>query len=695
MGLEVSERDIRHTQVFGDVRDFYQQMRRPGSGKISDAAHIDVSPDGGTAVFSGTIMDSLVGTPSTRVCAVELKSGEVRVLSNGPHVDRLPRYSPDGQAMAFVSDSHGVGDFQLYILDLVTGLSRAACAVDGWVEYLEWSPNGAHILLGVAGHGADVAGAQGAVPSRRVRTDLQSWMPDVQIGAEDFSWRRIWIYNLHSNTVREVGEFKGNIWEAAWCGNTAVVAVTSSGPSEGHWYAAKLGVIEISDGSHCVLYAPNDQLGGPAASPSGRRVAVIEAVCSDRGVIAGDVRLIDAGTAAVLELNIGGVDAIQVEWLSEQRLLVAGYCGPLSVVGVYDAASGTFTRAWESRETSFSTAGRAVSGLNEAGDCVMVVEGFRTSPEIATVDRTGSRRVVSFDLGYESRAAAMHRVEHVDWLAGDGVEIHGWLLLPEGPGPHPVVMSLHGGPVFHHRPHWLGRHGASVMLSLERGTAIFLPNPRGSSGRGQDFARRVVCDMGGADAQDCLTGLDRLVERGIADPDRIALTGVSYGGFMTSWLTTQDMRFRAAAAIAPINNWVSERFTSNIPHFVRAFCAAAYNAIGGQHFERSPIMHAERVRTATLQICGGLDRCTPPTEALQFHNALLENNVTSALVTYPEEGHGIRSFPAMIDSTARILGWFEEHGCLAPDWRLKKAATSQDKLADQMSVTSCNLGDER
>ena len=100
---------------------------------------------------------------------------------------------------------------------------------------------------------------------------------------------------------------------------------------------------------------------------------------------------------------------------------------------------------------------------------------------------------------------------------------------------------------------------------------------------------------------------------------------------------------------------------SNIPQWPSLFLADSYKNPTGKYFERSPIMHADKVRTPTLNICGALDRSTPPEEAVQFHNALLENAVESALVTYPQEGHGIRQFPAMIDYAARVVVWFEKY----------------------------------
>ena len=130
---------------------------------------------------------------------------------------------------------------------------------------------------------------------------------------------------------------------------------------------------------------------------------------------------------------------------------------------------------------------------------------------------------------------------------------------------------------------------------------------------------------------------------------------------MTSWLITQDTRFSAAVPVAPHTNQVSEHLLSNLPHFMSLVLQDHYTNPGGKYFERSPIMHAHKVKTPTLNVCGALDRCTPPEEATQFHNALLESGVESVLVTYPDEGHGIRKFPACIDFTARAVSWFERH----------------------------------
>lgn len=653
------DRDIRDTPLYREGENLNRVLRRPGTGFISDVAELSVR--GNRAVFSGSLADSLDRDPTTRICLTDLESGDTRVLTLGPNTDRLPKLSPDGRQVAFLSDRRQSGDFQLHLLDPATGECRATPQIDGWVEYLHWSPDGRRILLGVAGYGADVAGAQGAATSKTAAGELPPWLPHIETGDESFRWRRAWVYDLATNQVRQVSPQDCNVWEAAWCGNDAIAAIASPGPSEGLWYTAGLHLIDAQSGDSRRLYAPATQLGWPAASPSGRQVAVVEALCSDRCIVAGDLRLIDTHSGEVRRAPTRGVDITYCEWQSERHLLLAGHRNLETVVALYDREAGELEEIWRSEEMTLGGFYASLAALGEPGECAVVGEGLRRAPEIAVI-RDGKYEVIkSFDPRANKELSSFATVQTVRWRAPDGLEIQGLLLQPQGPPPYPLVMMVHGGPVWHFRPYWLGRRSAATLMLLERGYAIFLPNPRGSTGRGQEFVRKVLGDMGGADTDDYLSGLDHLVQRGIADPKRLGVTGVSYGGYMSAWLITQDSRFAAAVAGSPVTNHVTEHLISNIPHFVSLFLQDTYTNPGGKYYTRSPIMYAHKAQTPTMTVCGALDRCTPPEEAVQFHNALLENGVKSVLVTYPQEGHGVRRWPAAIDYAARLVGWFEAH----------------------------------
>ncbi len=155
--------------------------------------------------------------------------------------------------------------------------------------------------------------------------------------------------------------------------------------------------------------------------------------------------------------------------------------------------------------------------------------------------------------------------------------------------------------------------------------------------------------------------MDALIDRGTADQRRLGLIGGSYGGFMTSWLVTQDQRFAAAVPIAPITDWYSMSFTSNIGGWSKAFQAADPEVPGTLFHTRSPVLHASDVRTPCLIIAGANDLCTPPQQAREFHQALLDHGIESVFANYPQEGHGVRSHPAVADYLTRILIWFKRH----------------------------------
>lgn len=652
-------KDIRDTDLYREMEQLQRELHQAGTGLVSNAA--EVSTNGTEAVFAGTQVQELAGALPTRICQIDLATGDTRVLTFGPNVDRLPKFSPDGRQIAFLSDRQKEGDFQLYLIDSATGGVRPAPQVEGWIEYLHWSPDGKQILLGVAGHGADMSGAQGSATSKQADGDMPSWMPKVETGNEAYRWRSAWLYDLATNQARQVNSKEDNIWESVWCGNDALAAMISPGPVEGLWLSAHLHVIDVRTGKTREIHQPQRQMGCLASSPSGKQVTIVEAVCSDRGLVAGDLRLIETESGKSRQIDTHRVDISYAEWRTDQKLLLAGHREFETVIALYDLASDAFTEVFTSDEISAGSPFAKASGLGDSGGCVIVAEGFTRPPEIAVIRQGKYQCIKSFDVGCAGHAQAARSVKRVRWQAPDGLEIQGWLLEPKGKGPYPLVMSVHGGPIWHSQPFWIGRGSALALIQLERGYAVFLPNPRGSTGRGQDFASRVLGDMGGADTHDYLSGLDYLVEQGIADPERLGVIGGSYGGFMTSWLVTQDSRFAAAVSISPVTNFVTLHLLSNEPDFDSLFLADTYTNPNGKYFQRSPIMHARNVKTPTLNICGALDRCTPPEEAMQFHSALLENGVTSELVVYPEEGHGVRKWPAVIDFTARVIAWFDEH----------------------------------
>jgi len=293
------ERDLRDTLLYQEVAAYFAAIYEPGANWVSEGGTVTVSPDGRRAAFTGTVFHDLQSAPVTRVCLVDLVSGEMQQVAAAENSDRLPRWSPDGRKLAFLSDRAGVGNFQLYLLQPDgSGAAWAAPVLNGTVEYVHWSPTGRYILIGLAGFGADLAGVEGGGRTVGKQDELPAWMPEIETADAENLWRSLWVLDTETGEQRRLTREGLNPWEANWCGDAHVVAVASASHSEGAWYVAKLYLLDVKSAQAEVIYTPADQLGWPVGSPSGARLAFAEAVCSDRWLVCGDLFLMDRQTGA-------------------------------------------------------------------------------------------------------------------------------------------------------------------------------------------------------------------------------------------------------------------------------------------------------------------------------------------------------------------------------------------------------------
>jgi dipeptidyl aminopeptidase/acylaminoacyl peptidase len=650
-------RDVRQTQTYAWAQEHYERVLSPGFGTVTNLLDLAVSPDGSRIAGTAVIRDSLEQVASTKIAVVEVARGELRVLTSGLH-DRCPLWSADGSAIHFLSDRTTPGVHQLYVIDSVLGEAQPTGAVDGIVEYHSLSPSSRYDLLGVAEAGADKAGGQGSGTLGGVTEEsLPDWMPTVE-GAEDLvGWRSLHVFDKEVGGLRRLSREGLNVWEAAWLGDSEVLAVVSPQPGEEHWYTAELVVIDLESGKERPLLTSEMQMGWPAGNPSGSRAAVVQSYSSDRTVVAGEASVIDALTGEATVIDTLAVDVTSLRWRTDNVLLWAGLRGLDSVFGEYDVTTGETTELF----STFETCGFRYPELGWGAGVAITLESAARPHTVCLVSATGLREVRSLaNDGTRWISEICSRTSAYTWTAPDGLEIQGLLTVPEGAGPFPLVLFIHGGPV------WAMRNtfeiGLPHMATLVRkGYAVLRPNPRGSSGRGLEFIRGVYGEMGGADTQDYIAGVESLIADGTVDRTRLAVTGGSYGGYMSSWLITQTDLFAAAIPIAEVSNWTSQHFTCNIPFFDTLFLGSQVSDIGGHHLTRSPVFFADRVTTPSLHITGALDRCTPAGQALEFHRALREAGQHSELVTYPQEAHGVRQFPAVIDFTARCLDFLETH----------------------------------
>jgi dipeptidyl aminopeptidase/acylaminoacyl peptidase len=659
-------KDLRESPEYAAVAEHVRRLHEPAFGRPHRVTDLVATSDASRIVVTGSVYDELEGLPRTAL--YEVRDGELCALTSGGGSAKAARLATDGSSLAFLSDRAKAEVFQAYLLaDGQFGEARPAPAVPGTVEYLAWSPDGTRILLGVAGFGAEMADAQGSGTAGSGESGLPSWYPQVEAGTPEDAWRSLWLYIPASGELARISPDGLNVWEAAWSGPGHVLAITSEQPGEDDWYGAVLSRLDISTGEVTELLRSDVQLGLPAGTSDGRLAAVVQAVCSDRWIVAGDLIVLDLAAGTRCAVDTAGTDVTAVQWIDGARL---GYIGQRhldSVAGIADAGLGPLPKAITGKELATSARSWASwfypgGAFTSDGRVIVIRDDYDSPQQIAIVD-TGADQVLTSlaHTGTEYIRSVAGSAANVSWSAPDGTAIEGVLCTPPGPGPFPLILHVHGGPVGAYQRAWMMGDYA-VPLLVSRGYAVLHPNPRGSSGRGQDFAAAVVGDMGGADTHDYLSGIDAMIERGIADPARIGTMGVSYGGFMSAWLVTQDQRFKAAVAGSPVTEWYSFTFTTNIPRWGLWFLDHADpEGTGNQLHTRSPVMHASKTRTPTLLTAGAKDRCTPAGQAREFYQALIGHGIDSELVIYPGEGHGVSRFPAITDYLTRLVTWFEKY----------------------------------
>jgi dipeptidyl aminopeptidase/acylaminoacyl peptidase len=201
-------------------------------------------------------------------------------------------------------------------------------------------------------------------------------------------------------------------------------------------------------------------------------------------------------------------------------------------------------------------------------------------------------------------------------------------------------------------------HDWAQMLA-SNGYAVLAPNPRGSTGYGAEFQKRLTDDVGGGEAQDLITGARAMVERGIADPDRLGIGGWSWGGYLTAWTITQTTMFRAAVMGAGLANMVSDHGQGDIPAMnLMLYPGDPYRELEA-YWRSSPIRYVANVTTPTLILHGNEDDRVHPAQGMEFHRALKTLGVPVQLVRYPREEHTIKERAHQIDLMRRVVTWFD------------------------------------
>ncbi|NQW17360.1 MAG: S9 family peptidase [Chloroflexi bacterium] len=632
-----------------------KQLTVEASVRIESISDVQVSPsDGSVAYVAGNAYTKGDGSKSpslvSNIRLLIAGATDPINLTHGTSANSGPRWSPDGSLLAFVSDRAMAGQRQIYVLPVGGGEARALTDVQGSIpsprslDPLKWMPDGSAITFLMIDP-----------LDEEIKTAKDAGRDAVEYEAVP-RFTRVWRVALDSESPEQISPDGIQIWEYAISPDgQRIAAVISNVPFEWDWYKCKLAVIEIATGEVKVIVDTPRQLGKPSWTPDGEAVVYITSHWSDRGSDAGEVMLVPASGGEPLALTPDAESSFdRVQWMGEELLATANVGGGSGIAEI-DLKGGPPKWAWQSESwlKSFS--------VNANGQIVATITDYESLTSIFTgaIEDGSAALSASVTPPMEFQPGTMRPIE---WQSEDGKSVSGYLVLPPGRSgdePLPTVMLIHGGPVSAVRG---GIHDGRQwpFLLAAAGMAVYLPNYRGSTGRGLEWAEASIGDMGGADFGDMMAGLDYLIDEGISDPDRLGITGWSYGGFISAWAVSQTKRFAAAVMGAGISDWRSFHGTSYLHTWdVMHYDGANPYEAASEHAKFSSLNFIENVSTPTLILHGEQDEDVPVEQAYQWYRALQDHDVVSELVVYPREPHGVSEYEHQIDIGNRMVGWFE------------------------------------
>jgi len=631
--------------------------------RVRPVGPVRVSPDGRRVAYAVTdaVMSADKSEYVTQIYVANSDGSNPAQLTFHEKSSNNPQWSPDGQALAFTS-ARKDGKANLYLLRMGGGEAEQLTDVKTSVGAFAFSPDGRQIAFTMAD----------------ARSDDEE---KLNKGRDDWRWvdespklARLYVVALARDAAgkREPRRLTSGDWHVTgfdWSPDAArIVFSHQRTPKVNDWPTADVSIVDVAAGAVTPLAATAAAETSPAFSPDGRQVALVISDAPPRWAQSGTINVVPAAGGAPRALapshdaqpNIAG-------WSPDGRRLY------------FSEARGTGTRLY-----SLDVAANRIAEINSTDEVLTGIDLNSTGTMFGFTSQAPDRAPEAFVSRAESYAPVqvsransdiprlpLGRTEVVRWKSADGKEVEGLLTYPVGyqKGARvPLLLNIHGGPAGVFQQTFVALRGAYPIAAFAaRGYAVLRPNPRGSSGYGAEFRRANIKDWGFGDYQDLMAGVDRVVEMGVADPERLGVMGWSYGGYMTSWIVTQTKRFKAASAGAPVTNLVSFTGTADIPSFIPDYFGGQPWEITDVYRKHSPMFNVRGVTTPTLIQHGEADDRVPVSQGYEFYNALRAQGVPVRMLVMPRQPHGPNEPKMILKVMQTNLEWFDRYvGAPAP-----------------------------
>lgn len=567
------------------------------------------------------------------VIIVSTKDGSVKAIYRDDSRNFSPKFNRDGGKVAYISKT-SKHNF-LVISDLLNN-RQEKILIEGTLEDFGWKDDNSLILLIVDKESSEEK-------KKKEEGD------DGYYFEENHKFASLWLYVLGSGLSKITNGIQ--VWEFS-INNDKIAAVTSELPYNWSWYEAQISLIDAKTGKIEHIYKPNKrQVAAPALSLKGSKMAFIESLWSDRGVQSGDIIVIDLNSREITNITESHEKSYSwFVWNEDDCMYTLSFDEGEYELSHFDGKE--FKTIWRKEGSVHPTYSSSSSYAN--GKFALCFSDSYSPQEIVLIDqRSGEERTIT-SVNSELKNLEIHPVHKVKWKSKDGLEIYGFYR-SAGKGK-PMVVVAHGGPTSANTDTFMDHSS----LIAAQGFSVFMPNFRGSIGKGRKYAEMNRGDMGGMDFEDILSGVEYMISQGIAEKGKIHITGGSYGGFMAAWAATQTDIFSSSVALFGITDWLSFHGVSSLAIWDRIhYDEDPYKF--DKFVKFSPLRYVDNVKTPLLLMHGKEDPFVPIGQFYQFYRVLQEKGKKVRFVVFPREGHGFREKKHVEMYHREMMEWFRSH----------------------------------
>ena len=616
-----------------------------------------VSPDGKRVVYTvnEAVMTADKSEFVTQIWMANIATKQNIQLTFGDKSSTNPKWSPDGNWIAFTSNRKDNRN-NLYVLSLNGGEAEPLTDGKSGVINFAWSPDGRSIAFTMTD-----AKTEDEEKNDKGRNDWR-WID------ENVKVARLYVMPVQKDAngkrePRKLTTANYQVEDFDWSNDGSRIAFGHvKSPLANDWTTSDVSIVDVASGNISELANSPAAETSPLYSPDGKWIAVLASDNPPRWAQSGIIQVFAAngGQPKSLVTSFDAQPGV-AGWSSDgKRIYFAEPKGTGTQIYSLDVAANRI------EEIKVTPAVIGAFSLNSSGTTFAFTRQTPDTPAdvyIASANDFTPVQITTVNAGL--KMPAMGRTEVITWKSKDGKQIEGLLTYPAGyqTGQRvPLILNIHGGPAGVFQQTFIGGRGVYPLATFSsRGYAILRPNPRGSSGYGAEFRRANLKDWGFGDYEDLMTGVDRVIEMGVADPARLGVMGWSYGGFMTTWVVTQTNRFKAASAGAPVTNLMSFNGTSDIPAFVPDYFSGQFWEAMDLYQKHSPMFNVKAVTTPTMIQHGEADVRVPISQGYEFYNALKVKGVPTRMLVLPRQPHGPNEPKMQLAAMMANLEWFEKY----------------------------------